>query len=67
TGNPCIILADDIGAELDPSRYETLTALLESLGVQIFLTTTDPHRKTGWRKVEQRMFHVEHGKIKEVI
>ena len=67
TGNPCIILADDIGAELDPSRFETLTTLLESLGVQVFLTTTDPHRKAGWRKLEQRMFHVEHGKIKEVI
>lgn len=67
TGKSCIILADDIGAELDSARFETLTNLLENLDVQVFLTTTDRHRKIGQQRAAQKMFHVEHGQIKEMI
>jgi DNA replication and repair protein RecF len=40
-GEAPIFLLDDLGSELDPGRTARLVGLLGSLGVQIFLTTTD--------------------------
>jgi DNA replication and repair protein RecF len=40
-GDAPLFLMDDLGSELDPGRTARLVALLGSLGVQIFLTTTD--------------------------
>lgn len=40
-GEAPLFLLDDLGSELDPGRTARLVAYLRSLGVQIFLTTTD--------------------------
>jgi DNA replication and repair protein RecF len=40
-GEAPLFLLDDLGSELDPGRTDRLVGLLGSLGVQIFLTTTD--------------------------
>ncbi len=40
-GEAPLFLLDDLGSELDPGRTARLVGLLGSLGVQIFLTTTD--------------------------
>jgi len=62
-----IILIDDMAAELDPEHRELLMNTLQSLNTQVFVTTPDinliPHNEWAGRKV----FHVEHGKIKEVV
>lgn len=40
-GEAPLFLLDDLGSELDPGRTNRLVVYLRSLGVQIFLTTTD--------------------------
>jgi len=66
-GRPCVILADDACAELDMTRMASLLDLIENLDVQIFLTTTEQYRGMDGRGAEQKLFHVEHGQVKEVI
>ncbi len=36
-----LFLLDDLGSELDPGRAEALVRLLQGLGAQVFVTTTD--------------------------
>lgn len=66
-GRPCIILADDTNAEFDSGRMAALMNLIEDLGVQAFLTMTERYGKTDKNGMDQKMFHVEHGRVKEVI
>lgn len=63
-GEAPLFLLDDLGSELDPGRTERLVGLLGSLGVQIFLTTTDaryvPRAAVAG---EVRVLHVEAGRL----
>lgn len=63
----CIYLVDDLGAELDPVYRNSLCRLLEQLECQVFITGTDPNSMNyDWGKdTPVKMFHVEHGHIKE--
>lgn len=62
-----IFLVDDIAAELDPDRRKALLTILRESGVQLFLTATEREQLdvSGWES--RKMFHVEHGKIAEVV
>lgn len=42
TGRPCVILLDDIGAELDSEHLHRLTTFLIDLDHQLFITALDP-------------------------
>jgi len=64
---PCTILADDVYAELDKPRLAELMNLIEGLGVQVFLTMVDRYKVRDRERVDKKMFHVEHGQVKEVI
>jgi len=66
-GRTCVILADDACAELDVRRLSALMDLIENLDVQIFLTTTERFEAMDKKGADQKLFHVEHGQIKEVI
>ena len=62
------ILVDDLPAELDPERRQRFMQRLQSLNCQTFITATELDLflpLQGWR--EQKMFHVEHGVIQEVV
>ena len=65
--NDCILLYDDLPAELDEHNRKILMSILSQLPIQAFVTATD--RDTvpldGW--VDRKMFHVEHGKMVEVV
>ena len=63
TSRQCILLYDDLAAELDPHYRRQLLALLNQMPVQLFLTAIEPEQiDTGpWANV--RRFHVEHGHI----
>jgi len=63
----CIILVDDLPAELDKSRRQKLLKLLDSTGAQIFITTTDAELLQNNLESSQKLFHVKHGEIKEVV
>ncbi len=63
THRDCILLLDDLSAELDPEHRAMVMSLLVSLPLQLFATTTEPGLllADGWK--DRVVFHVEHGKI----
>ena len=63
----CIILVDDLPAELDKSHRRKLIALLDETDAQVFITTTDAQLLELDSKASQKVFHVEHGELKEVV
>lgn len=64
---PCVVLVDDLPAELDKERRARLLSMLGSLETQVFITSTerDLLDLSPWPSC--KLFHVEHGKITEVI
>lgn len=67
-GKQVTFLLDDINAELDVSHRAMLAQKLYELRCQVFMTSIEPPRPDElWRdgKPDYRMFHVEHGKLKE--
>jgi DNA replication and repair protein RecF len=67
-GRTCIFLLDDIGAELDQSKRELfIDSLLESSN-QLFVTAIEKKQLEFMKKYKYiKMFHVEHGQVKEEI
>jgi len=67
TGNTAVVLMDDLPAELDGQHRRELLTMLHSLDSQVFVTTTDRALLDydGWGDV--KLFHVEHGQMKEVV
>lgn len=67
TGKSPVILLDDLAAELDIEHRVLLLNTVKSFSCQIFVTTPDLGLidYTGWD--ERKVFHVEHGQIKEVV
>ncbi len=63
------ILIDDLPSELDEKHRYTLLNSLYSLKAQMFVTTTDPDilPLDKFKSSKLKLFHVEHGKIKEVV
>lgn len=62
-----LVLIDDLPAELDSHHRNQLLTLLHELSTQVFVTTTAREllEFSAWSDV--RLFHVEHGDIKEVV
>ena len=58
----CVVLLDDIRAELDQQHAHALFAALQSLKCQVFLSAIEPEdiNLSGWEKA--KMFHVKQGK-----
>jgi len=59
----CILLLDDLPAELDSERRERVMSQLASLPLQIFATTTELNHLVTDSWDDHTVFHVEHGKI----
>jgi DNA replication and repair protein RecF len=59
----CILLYDDLPAELDPSNQDKIMSILSELDIQVFITAI--HRDLINCKYwdEYKVFHVEHGQI----
>ncbi|MEX0952017.1 MAG: DNA replication/repair protein RecF, partial [Gammaproteobacteria bacterium] len=62
-----VFLVDDLPAELDPAARECFMARLAETGAQVFVTTIEASALpvTAW--ADCRLFHVEHGRLAEVI
>ena len=60
----CILLYDDLAAELDKEHRKQIMSVLKSMPIQLFLTAieTDQIELQEWSDV--RMFHVEQGQLK---
>ena len=62
----CVILVDDLAAELDRSRRSALIDLLMATQAQVFITVTEPSLLDIASDQGHKMFHVEHGRVREV-
>lgn len=64
---PGILLIDDLPAELDPDRRQCLLAAAAETGAQLFMTATEAGLIPLDAWTEKKVFHVEHGKFREVV
>ncbi|MCW9046442.1 MAG: DNA replication/repair protein RecF [Gammaproteobacteria bacterium] len=63
----CILLYDDLPAELDLHNQNKIMKILSELNIQIFITaiSDDLINYKSWQSY--KVFHVEHGEVKEKI
>ncbi len=62
TGRRCILLADDVGAELDYEHRKRVLDALSDLGSQVFVTAIEAHDGPATND-RVRVFHVEQGNL----
>ncbi len=62
-----VLLVDDLAAELDIQHRRNLVELLIDTRAQLFITATEAEALDIPAEIEQKMFHVEHGEVKEVV
>lgn len=62
-----VLLVDDLAAELDIKHRQNLIDLLIDTEAQLFLTATEQNSFVLPAEIESKMFHVEHGELKEVV
>lgn len=62
----CVLLYDDLAAELDADRREQVLSVLAEMKIQLFLTTIEAKQLDLSHWPESRMFHVEQGKVKTI-
>ena len=65
TRRRCLLLLDDLAAELDAEHLARFLDLVQESGAQVFLTSVDPARFPVWP--EAWTFHVEQGEIRRVV
>jgi DNA replication and repair protein RecF len=67
TNRTCVLLYDDLPAELDRDNRGVLMELLSGMSVQLFVSTIEPELLdiSFWNTV--KMFHVEHGAVSEIM
>ena len=64
---PCVLLYDDLAAELDARHREMILSVLSTMQIQLFLTAIEAEQidLSAWSS--KKMFHVEHGCLKDLI
>ena len=65
-GVGCVVLVDDLAAELDPNHRNRLLRLLARINQQVFVTATEHDLFAVDQCPGIRMFHVEQGRISAV-
>ena len=67
TDQQSVVLVDDLAAELDVEHRQNLIELLIDTQAQLFVTATEQTSFVLPPEIEFKMFHVEHGIVKEVV
>ena len=67
TNQQSLLLVDDLAAELDVEHRQNLIELLIDTEAQLFVTATEQNSFVLPSEIESKMFHVEHGILKEVV
>jgi DNA replication and repair protein RecF len=65
TGRHCLLLLDDLAAELDAAHLGRFLELVRETEAQVFLTSVEKGRLPAWE--DARLFHVERGKITKLV
>ncbi len=62
-GKSCVLLYDDLPAELDEYHRKLILSVLSTMNIQLFVTAIDSKQidLSAWEI--KKMFHVEHGEI----
>ena len=63
----CILLYDDLAAELDAHHREIILDVLAKMNLQLFLTAIEKQQINLSSWSSKKMFHVEHGRLKDLI
>lgn len=63
----CVLLLDDLPAELDAERRDRVMAAAVSVGAQCFVTALEKGSVPVPQDVACNMFHVEQGEVSEVV
>ncbi len=66
-GDACILLIDDLPAELDPDHRVRVMQTLAKLDTQLFVTAIEPGLLDVTRWQDARTFRLPHGEMSEVI
>lgn len=66
-GIHCVILVDDLAAELDRHKRAALLELLLDTQAQVFITVTEPNLLDITSSQAYKLFHVEHGQVTEQV
>lgn len=65
SGRSCVLLLDDLPSELDPAHLARFTSQVVATGAQTVITAISPdHLPTD---IQPRMFHVEQGKVVQMV
>lgn len=67
TGQRSLILVDDLAAELDADHRRRFMGLLKGLPAQSFVTAIDVESLSADDIGPARVFHVEHGQLREMV
>ncbi|NIP72530.1 MAG: DNA replication/repair protein RecF [Gammaproteobacteria bacterium] len=67
TGRCCVLLVDDVAAELDAEHRARLLRQVAALEAQAFVTAIEAPWAGELLPDSARMFHVEHGKVREMV
>lgn len=67
TGRDVLVLVDDLPSELDSQARETFLSILVERRRQCFVTALSRNDLTTSGEAETRMFHVEHGRLAELV
>lgn len=62
----CILLFDDLPAELDQDNQNKIMSILSSLDIQLFITAIDAQQIDYKNWKNHKVFHVEHGLVREI-
>jgi len=67
TGRNCVLLYDDLAAELDAVHRQKILDVLSKMKAQLFLTAIEAEQVdlSAWKS--KKMFHVEQGQLKDLI
>ena len=66
-GYPPVVLVDDLASELDPESRRRCLVELNATGAQVFLTAVPGHGLDRDDVEADRLFHVEQGRIHQVV
>jgi len=66
SSNKCVLLFDDLPAELDKDNQNKIMSILSTLNIQLFITAIDTQQIDCQHWDKYKVFHVEHGKIKQI-
>jgi DNA replication and repair protein RecF len=64
SGKSCVLIYDDLAAELDSDHRAKILSVLSNMNIQLFLTAIEKQHIDISSWDTKRVFHVEHGRLK---